>query len=369
MNRYIYQKKDWPTFDWDSEHLLVPLGEVRHLHGRLIGSMESLGFNLQSEASLATLTLDILKTSEIEGEILNPDQVRSSLARRLGMDIAELVPSDRNVDGIVDMMLDAIQNHNLLLSEERLSGWHSSLFPAGKSGMYKIKVGTYRDDSTGPMQVVSGAMGKEKVHFQAPPSSELEKEMDFFFRWVNNENNMDPVLKAGIAHFWFITLHPFDDGNGRIARAITDLLLTRADGVTQRYYSMSAQIQKERKGYYNILEASQKGTLDITNWLKWFLDCLINALTSSDKILSKVLFKHKFWNKYAKETLNSRQILMLNKILDGFKGNVTSGKWAKITKCSTDTALRDIQNLINRKILRKELAGGRSTNYELEEII
>lgn len=368
MSRYIYQKKDWPSFSWDNEHLIAPLGEVRNLQGRLIGSMESLGFDLQSEASLETLTLDIIKTAEIEGEILNPEQVRSSLARRLGMDIVGSIPSDRNVDGVVDMMLDAIQNHNLSLSEDRLFGWHSSLFPTGKSGMYKIKVGTYRDDSEGPMQVISGAMGKEKVHFQAPSSNEIKKEMDLLFKWINNENNIDPVLKAGIAHFWFITIHPFEDGNGRIARAITDLLLTRADGVTQRYYSMSAQIQKERNSYYNILETSQKGTLDITNWLGWFLNCLTNSLASSHEILSKVLFKHKFWNKYAKETLNSRQILMLNKILDGFKGNVTSGKWAKITKCSTDTALRDIQGLITKNILRKELAGGRSTNYELEEI-
>ncbi len=368
MSRYIYQKKHWPTFTWDNEHLIVPLGEVRNLQGRLIGSMESLGFDLQSEASLATLTLDIIKTAEIEGEILNPEEVRSSLARRLGMEVSGLIPSDRNVDGVVDMMLDAIQNHKLIISEDRLFGWHSSLFPSGRSGMYKIIVGSYREDSTGPMQVVSGGMGKERVHFQSPSSAKIKKEMTRLFNWLNGENNMDPVLKAGIAHFWFITIHPFEDGNGRIARAITDLLLTRADGVTQRYYSMSAQIQKERKKYYSILETSQKGTLDITIWLGWFLDCLLNALMASKEILEKVFIKHKFWNKYFKEKFNDRQRLMLNKILDGFKEKVTTGKWAKIAKCSNDSALRDIQDLVTRKILKKEVAGGRSTSYDLVPI-
>lgn len=365
MNRYIYQKQDWPKFRWDNEHLITLLGEVRHLQGKLVGSMESLGFDLKNEANLETLILDILKTTEIEGEILNPAQVRSSLARRLGMDIDGLIPSDRNVDGIVNMMLDAIQNAHLPLTEDRLFGWHASLFPSGISGLYKIVVGIYREDSTGPMQVVSGAMGKEKVHFQAPSSSELKKEMLQFLHWINNENSLDPVLKAGIAHFWFITLHPFDDGNGRMARAITDLLLTRTDGIAQRYYSMSSQIQKERKGYYHILETSQKGTLDITNWLSWFLNCLLNALSSSDEVLSKVLFKHKFWTTHATESLNSRQVIMLNKILDGFNGKVTSSKWAKIAKCSNDTALRDIQGLIAKQIMRKELGGGRSVSYRL----
>lgn len=366
MSKYIYQKQGWPEFRWDNEHLIATLGEVRHLQGRLVGSMESLGFDLKREANLETLTLDILKTTEIEGEILNPEQVRSSLARRLGMDLAGLIPSSRNVDGIVNMMLDAVQNHQIPLSEDRLFSWHASLFPEGRSGLYKIKIGNYRVDTTGPMQVVSGPLGKEKVHFQAPSSDDLKREMEPFFDWVNNEVHLDPIIKAAIAHFWFITIHPFDDGNGRMARAITDLLLTRSDGIAQRYYSMSAQIQKERKGYYHILETSQKGTLDITNWLSWFLNCLINALSSSDEVLSKVLYKHKFWNKYATETFNSRQVLMLNKILDGFNGKVTSGKWAKIAKCSTDTALRDIQDLIAKGIMRKEEGGGRSVGYGLE---
>lgn len=365
---YIYQKKNWPKFNWDNEILLATLGEVRNLQGKLIGSMEFLGFDLKSEATLETLTLDIIKSTEIEGEILNPEQVRSSLATRLGIEIVGLVPSDRNVDGIVDLMLDATQKYDQQLSTERLFNWHASLFPTGRSGMYKIVTGKYRDDSTGPMQVVSGAMGKEKVHFQAPNSNDVEDEMDHFIKWFNQENKLDPVIKAGIAHLWFITIHPFEDGNGRIARALTDLLLTRADGVSQRFYSMSAQIRLERKKYYEILEHSQKGTLDITNWLEWFLNCLMNALKASDVILSKVLYKHKFWNKYAAITLNNRQILLLNKLLDGFKGKLTSSKWAKIAKCSTDSALRDIQDLITKQILIKETGGGRSTSYNLNEI-
>lgn len=368
MSRFIYQKQGWPKFKWDNEHLIRQLGKVRNIQGKLIGSMETLGLDLKNEASLETLTLDIIKTTEIEGELLNPEQVRSSLARRLGIDIAGLIPSDRNVDGVVDLMLNAIQNYKSDLSEERLFDWHFSLFPTGRSGMYKINVGKYRDDSTGPMQVVSGAMGRENVHFQAPAANDLKVEMEGFLKWFNTENLLDPIIKAGIAHLWFITIHPFDDGNGRIARALTDMLLTRADGVPRRYYSMSAQIQKERKDYYRMLESSQKGTLDITMWLDWFLNCLLHALTASDEVLSKVLFKHKFWNKNAKATLNERQVLMLNKLLDGFTGKLTSSKWAKIAKCSSDTALRDIQDLMTKQILRKEIAGGRSTSYELEKI-
>ncbi|MFT4666644.1 MAG: Fic family protein [Polaribacter sp.] len=368
MHQYIYQKQNWPKFSWDTEYLLPKLGAVRNLQGKILGFMESLGFELKAEASFETLALDILKTNEIEGEILNREEVRSSLARRLGMDLVGLIPSARNVDGVVDMMVDAIQNNEKEITEERLFSWHSSLFPEGRSGMYKILAGQYRQDTTGPMQVVSGAMGMEKVHFQAPGSAEIKGEMDLFIKWFNTENHHDPVLKAGIAHFWFITIHPFEDGNGRIARALTDLLLSRSDGVIQRYYSMSSQILKERKGYYEILEKSQKGTLDITMWLDWFMDCLTESLNSSDEVLSKVIYKAKFWNIHAMEKLNSRQVLMLNKLLDGFFGKLTSKKWSKITKCSTDTALRDIQNLISKGILRKEGAGGRSTNYEMVEM-
>ncbi|MCK4661891.1 MAG: Fic family protein [Bacteroidales bacterium] len=368
MKIYVYQQDNWPDFTWNNETLLVLLGKVRNLQGKLIGKMESLGFELRSEATLETLTLDVLKSTEIEGEILNPEQVRSSIARRLGMDISGLVFSDRNVDGVVDMTIDATQHYKNPLTVERLFDWHSALFPTGRSGMYKIIVGNWRDDSTGQMQVVSGAMGKEKIHYQAPYATDIEKEMNVFIDWFNIEDKLDPVIKAGVTHFWFVTIHPFEDGNGRIARAITDMLLTRADGISQRFYSMSAQIRLERKEYYSILEKSQKGTLDITVWLQWFLNCLMNSLKTSDQTLSKVLNKHKFWNKYATITLNNRQILLLNKLLDDFNGKLTSSKWAKIAKCSADTALRDIQDLINKQILRKEPAGGRSTNYELNEI-
>lgn len=367
MKTYIYDNNDWPSFKWDSELLLPLLGKVRNQQGRLIGKMESLGFELRNEAVLDTLTLDVLKSSEIEGELLNPEQVRSSIARRLGMNIAGLVPSDRDVDGVVEMMLDATQNFNKPLSKDRLFGWHCSLFPSGRSGMYKIIVGNWRDDSTGPMQVVSGALGKEKVHFQAPSALELEKEMNLFFEWINKNNTYDPVVKAGIAHLWFVTLHPFEDGNGRIARAITDMFLARADGIPQRFYSMSSQIRTERNAYYSILEKTQKGSMDITNWLEWFLQCLLDALDSSNSKLEKVIYKHKFWNRNSSKLQNERQKLLLNKLLDGFDGALTSSKWAKISKCSADTALRDIQDLINKGILRKSASGGRSTNYELTE--
>lgn len=370
MDAYIYQKQDWPNFKWDNEHLISLLGKVRNLQGHLIGSMEILGFDLRDEASLAILTQDVLKTTEIEGEILNPDQVRSSLAQRLGMDTGGLVPSSRDVDGIVDMMLDAVQNNTEKLTKERLCDWHFSLFPTRKSGLkkYKIIVGDYRQDRKGRMQVVSGGIGKETIHFEAPKATEIEKEMNVFLDWFNEENHIDPVLKAGIAHFWFITIHPFEDGNGRMARAITDMLLARADGISQRFYSMSSQIQLERMGYYSILENTQKGILDITNWLDWFLTCLMNALKSSDELLAKVLDKHKFWVKYSELILNERQVLMLNKLLDGFAGKLTSTKWAKICKCSPDTSLRDIKDLIDKQILRKEKSGGRSTSYELIKI-
>jgi len=368
MKTYLYQQDDWPNFTWDNNALISPLAQVRHLQGKMIGKMDSLGFELISEAFLETLTLDVLKSNEIEGQILNQEQVRSSIARRLGMEISGLVTSDRDVEGAVEMMLDATQNYDKPLSIERLFGWHSALFPTGRSGMYKIIVGNWRSDSTSPMQVISGAMGKEKVHYQAPAAEDIEKEMELFIDWFNNEEKDDLIIKAGLAHLWFITTHPFEDGNGRIARAITDMLLAKSDGISQRFYSMSAQIRLERKKYYDILEKSQKGTLDVTDWLVWFLNCLKDALTSSEQILGRVLYKHKFWNKNATQVLNTRQVLMLNKLLDEFIGKLTTSKWAIITKCSTDTALRDIQDLINKQILRRDTAGGRSANYRLIDI-
>ncbi len=368
MSRYIYDRKEWPNFRWDSDQLIPLISKVRNLQGKIIGKMESVGFDLRGEANLETVTIEIVKSSEIEGEIVNVEQVRSSLARRLGLERAGLVPSNRDVDGMVDLLLDAIQNYQSKLTEERLFDWHYSLFPTGRSGMYKIIVGNWRDDSTGPMQVVSGAMGKERVHFQAPPAVRIPDEINQFLTWVNAEQkDLDPVLKAGIAHLWFVTIHPFEDGNGRITRAITDMLLARSDGISQRFYSMSAQIRNERKQYYEILEDTQSSDLDITQWLTWFLNCLHNALQSSDVILQKVMYKHHFWLKHADKPLNERQKLMLNRLLDDFKGKLTTKKWGKMTKSSHDTALRDIQGLIGMEILKKEKAGGRSTNYQLVE--
>lgn len=366
--KYIYQLKEWPDFEWDPEKIAKLLAEVRHRQGRLLGRMEGLGFHLQAEATLETLTLDVLKSSEIEGEILNPDQVRSSIARHLGMDIAGLIPSDRNVDGVVEMMLDATQNFSNPLSKDRLFNWHASLFPTGRSGMHKIVIGAWRNNpKDSPMQVVSGAMGKEKVHYQAPASEILAGEMKAFLNWFNSENKIDPVIKAAIAHLWFVTIHPFDDGNGRIARAIADMQLARADASNQRFYSMSAQIKKERNAYYDILEKTQKGTIDITAWLEWFLTCLDRAISATDETLAVVMKKARFWEKHVSVFFNDRQKMMLNKLLDGFEGKLTSSKWAKIAKCSSDTAVRDINDLLNRKILEKEAAGGRSTNYILME--
>jgi Fic family protein len=365
MSVYIHQKKDWPNFKWDTEDIVNLLSEARNLQGRLYGKMEALGFELRNEALLETLTLDVLKTSEIEGELLNHDQVRSSIARKLGMEIAGSIESDRNVDGIVEMMLDATQNCFKPLTKGRLFDWHAALFPTGRNGMYKIVVGDWRKDSTEPMQVVSGPMGKEKVHFEAPNSDLLEKEMTSFLDWFSQNHEIDLVLKASIAHLWFVTIHPFDDGNGRITRALTDMLLAQADKSTQRFYSMSAQIRIERKQYYDILEKTQKGDLNITNWMRWFLQCLINALNSTEEVLIKVLFKGNFWQLHSKTLINERQKKLINKLLDGFDGKLTSSKWAKIAKCSKDTAIRDINDLIEKEILRKEEAGGRSTNYEL----
>ncbi len=330
--------------------------------------MESLGFDLQNEAVLRTLTLDVLKSSEIEGEYLEIEQVRSSIARRLGIDIAGSVESERHVEGIVEMMLDATQRYDLPLTKDRLFGWHAALFPTGWSNLYKITVANWRKDTTGPMQVVSGPMGKEKVHYQAPSSDRIEPEMDSFLKWFEYNNELDLVLKAAIAHLWFVTIHPFNDGNGRITRAITDMMLARSDKSTKRFYSMSAQIRVERKQYYEKLEKTQKGDSDITEWVLWFLQCLINAIGSTEETLSRTLYKAEFWKLHSTAILNDRQQKIINKLLDGFDGKLTTSKWGKINKCSPDTALRDIQDLIRKDILQKEASGGRSTNYELKEI-
>jgi Fic family protein len=380
MAKYIYEYPNWTKFSWQETVINSIFGEVRNLQGKINGQMSTLGFATKEEATLTTLTLDVIKSSEIEGEKLDYDQVRSSIARRLGINIAGLVQANRNVEGVVEMMLDATQNYQKPLTSKRLFGWHSALFPTGHSGMHKIEVGNYR---TGEMQIVSGAMGKEKVHYEAVPANNVVLEMDKFLKWFNDNSPItydkikskdvrdstaiDPVLKSAIAHFWFIIIHPFDDGNGRIARAISDLMLARADKSKERYYSMSSQILVERKQYYAILQKVQHSNGDITEWLSWFMNCLKNSLIETEATLQKILRKNEFWKIKENTEFNERQRLVLNKLFDGFEGKLKSSKWAKIAKCSPDTALRDIKDLMNKGILKQEQQGGRSTNYELTD--
>ncbi len=361
---YIYQESNWPKFFWNQEKVWEILSKVKFSQGLLLGKMEGLGFKLKEEAILNVLTQDVLKSSEIEGESLDREQVRSSIARRLGLDIGGGVHVERNVEGIVEMMLDATQRYNEPLTKERLLGWQASLFPTGYSGMHKIEVGQFRDDKNGPMQVVSGAIGREKVHYQAPDASDLDKQMSIFIDWFNISDDIDSVLKSGIAHLWFVTIHPFDDGNGRIARALTDMLLAKAEQTNQRFYSMSAQIRKERNDYYDILEKTQKGSLDITEWFVWYLECLHRAIENTEETLSVVFNKAHFWQKYSNVALNDRQKKVLNRFLDGFEGNLTSSKWAKLSKSSQDSANRDIADLLEKNILIKA-GSGRSTHYVL----
>lgn len=364
MAKYIYQYNQWPVFSWDDKEILCALGKVRHLQGKLIGQMGALGFSMKQEAILSNLTLDVLKSSEIEGETLNHEQVRSSIARKLGMEYAGMVHTDRDVEGVVEMMLDATQNFNRPLDEERLFGWHASLFPAGRSGMQRIDTGCYRKNE---MQIVSGAIGREKVHYQGPSPKHVKSDMDAFLDWFNKQTKTDDVLKAAIAHFWFIIIHPFDDGNGRMARAITDMLLARSENSAERFYSLSSQILKERNAYYKVLQKVQHSHGDISEWLIWFLGCMYRALATSQESVKRVMRKADFWDKHKETVINGRQRLILNKLLDGFEGKLKTSKWAKITKCSADTALRDIKDLINKGILKQEAQGGRSTNYELND--
>jgi Fic family protein len=362
---YVWERKAWPDLTCDVAALTPLLVRVAREQGKLRGRMESLGFDLRGEAYLHSLTEDVVKSSEIEGEALARDQVRSSLARRLGMDIPGLVPAERHVDGIVEMMVDATRNFDKKLTAQRLFGWHSAMFPAGRTGMHQIKVGAWRDDSSGPMRVVSGAVGKEKVHFEAPPARRVAKEMEKFLRWFAVYPTSDPLLFAGEAHLWFVTIHPFEDGNGRIARAISDMALARAEDSAQRYYSMSSQIRVERNSYYDRLERTQKGDTDITAWQEWFLNCLLRAIEGAQASLEGVLLKARFWDRFAREALNARQKTVLNRLLTGFEGNLTTSKWAKLTKSSQDTAHRDILDLVDRGALRKDAGGGRSTSYSL----
>jgi len=362
---YLWEKPNWPAFTWDERNLTTLLAHVSRQQGRLLGKMEALGFELRSEAHLRTLTEDVVKSSEIEGEKLERDQVRSSIARRLGLDVGGLIPADRDVEGVVEMMLDATGNYTTTLTENRLHEWHASLFPTGTSGVKKILVGNWRDDSSGTMQVVSGPVGREKVHYEAPPAKCVPSEMKKFLHWFEKPGDIDPLLFAGLAHLWFLSIHPFEDGNGRIARAIADIALARSENTGQRFYSMSAQIRTERKGYYDILEHAQKSELDVTQWLDWFLTCLLRAIEGAQLILSAVLDKAQFWERFAKKPLNKRQINVLNRLLDGFEGKLTTSKWAKIAKCSQDTAYRDILDLIEHGALQKDAGGGRSTSYSL----
>jgi Fic family protein len=362
---YIHQQPTWPAFTWQPERLEPLLGGVRHQQGRVLGHMEALGFSLQAEALLQTLTLEVLKSSEIEGELLPTEQVRSSLARRLGIPVAGLVPAERRVEGVVEMLLDATQSFAQPVTAERLCSWQAALFPSGRSGLQRIQVGAWRTGAKGPMQVVSGPVGREQVHFEAPEAPVVAAEMAQFFTWFNADTPLDAVLKAGIAHLWFVTIHPFEDGNGRVARALTELQLARADASAQRFYSLSAQMRQERNDYYAQLEAAQKGGLDITAWLVWFLACLGRALQATEQTLTKVFTKARFWDQHAALPFNARQQRLLNQLLDGFAGKLTSSKWAAIAKCSQDTATRDIQALLDQGILVKEAAGGRSTSYRL----
>jgi Fic family protein len=362
MVKYIYEYTNWTNFSWNDRAINALFGEVRLMQGKIIGQMNSLGFSAKEEVTLRALTLDVVKSSEIEGELLNLEQVRSSIARRLGINTAGLIPSNRHIEGVVEMMLNATQKYQLSLTEDRLFGWHAALFPTGYSGPYKIEVGKYR---TREMQVVSGGMGKEKVHYEALKPEFVRDEMNHFLDWFNNETSLDLVLKAAIAHFWFIIIHPFDDGNGRIGRAITDMLLACAEGSGERFYSMSSQILKERKRYYQVLQKVQHSSGDITEWIEWFLQCLKNAMLASETTTERILQKAEFWKIHEHTPINERQRQMLNKLLDGFDGKLQTSKWAKITKTSTDTALRDIKDLMDKGILRQCDEKGRSANYEL----
>ena len=362
---YIHEHPDWPRLHWQAEGLLDRLAAVRHRQGRLTGRMEALGFGLQREASLDTLTEDVVKTSEIEGESLDATVVRSSVARRLGIDIGGLSRTDRNVEGIVELMLDATGNYADPLTADRLFGWQAALFPTGRSGLRRITTGGWRDDAGGPMQVLSGPIGRERVHFEAPPAARVAQEMQAFLAWFNTPSEIDEVIKAGLSHFWFITIHPFDDGNGRIARAIADMALARSEGSPLRFYSTSSQIQRERGEYYRILERSQKGTPDVSEWMNWFVACLGRAIENAEKAVAGVVEKAQFWDRIASTPPNERQRLVINQLLDDFQGKLTTSRWARIARCSQDTALRDIAVLVERGVLVRNPGGGRSTSYGL----
>lgn len=364
---YIHERSGWPELTWNSDALAAALAGVRHRQGRHLGKVEALGFELRTEASLTTLTQEVVKSSAIEGAELNPAEVRSSIARRLGLDVTGLPRPSQDVEGVVEMMLDATRDFDLPLTKERLFGWHSALFPTGRSGMHRITVGAWRTGEAGPMLVVSGPIGRERVHFEAPEANLVEAEMTRFLQWFNGPSEVDPVLKAGVAHFWFVTIHPFDDGNGRIARAIAEMTLSQSDGTKERFYSMSTGIEASRSEYYRELESAQRGGLDITKWLAWFLVCLDRTIDDSDKTLGSVFHKAKLWQRINRRPVNERQRKVINRMLDGFSGHLTTSKYAKLANCSNDTALRDVQELQDRGILVKNPGRGRSTSYRLAD--
>lgn len=363
---YLYQLSKWPNFSWDYEVLAPKLGEVRHRQGRLNGVMWSLGFERSAEAALEVLTADVVESSKIEGEFLNPEAVRSSIARQLGLEYAG-VNSDRHVDGVVEMVLDATKRYAEPLTHERLYSWHAALFPTGWSGLRRIHVGAYRTAEVDPMEIVSGSAGREKVHFTAPTGRVVFAEMESFVQWFESNQALDAVLKAGIAHLWFVTIHPFEDGNGRIARAVADMMLSRSEQTDVRFYSMSAQIKQQQSEYYRMLEQTQKGSMDVTAWLRWFLECLENAIDDAENTVARTLRRARFWQSVSHIAFNERQLKVLKLLLDNFEGKLTSQKWSKIAKCSVDTALRDIKELIDFGILVKDPAGGRSASYSLKQ--
>ena len=361
---YIHEQKNWPHFTWNNDELFEIITKVSFKQGQLLGKMQSIGFDFRQEALLDNLTEEITKSSEIEGELLNKDEVRSSIARRLNIHNEKSVSSNHHIDGVVEIMIDATHNFEIPLTYERLCGWHAALFPTGYSGMYKIKTACYRDDKEGPMQVVSNNKGREIVYYEAPKASLIKKYMDEFFGWVNKVDDTNPLIKAAISHLWFITIHPFEDGNGRIARAVTEFMLAKAEKSSYRFYSMSAQIQKQKNEYYKVLENTQKGTLDVTNWIKWFLETMLQALETSEIMVSKIIFKAEHWMEFNKFPLDENQKKMINMLFDGFEGNMTSSKWAKICKCSQDTASRSIKQLVEYGILKQQ-GSGRSTHFIL----
>lgn len=369
--RYIHQLPDWPRFRWDHAKLMPLLATARHQQGMLLGAMKTLGFSFSARANLENLAAEVVKSSAIEGTIFDPDAVRSSIARKLGMPCEKDMPTSRAVEGAVDVLLDATRNFEVPLTAERLLSWQAALFPTGRSGLQKILVGAWRTPEMDPMRVISGPISREhirrkQIHFEAPPAERLSHEVAEFLRWFEATDEIDLVVRAGIAHFWFVTIHPFEDGNGRVSRAIADLALARAEGSALRFYSMSTQIEQEKRDYYDALEKAQKGSLDITGWLEWFLGCFERAVASALREVERVLRKSARWEKISQRVEpNERQRKVLNALLDAGEEEFSTSRYAKIAGVSLDTALRDIKELLRAEVVFVGSARGRSTNYRL----